>query len=106
MLKNLLSVLTTRQIQNICNTCAHILFKRKYWYPASSNHPELQIPQGFSIVIAKIEKWEWKVYDEAGNELSHGVSPTPQLATLDGHLWIELLEIDKCNTPQTNTKSQ
>jgi hypothetical protein len=108
MLKALLGSLPTKTLQNIINICAHQLLKRKYWREITSPHPELFIPQGFAIIISKTEKWEWKVKDDFGNELSHGISPTEHMAILDGHLWIELLENDKCNnnTQTKNTKLQ
>ena len=106
MLKFLLGRLPSGVLQNICNICAHQLFKRKYWQKVVSSHPELKIPEGVTIEIAKLEKWEWKVFDRERNELCHGVSPTPQLATLDAHMWVELLESEKCNIPNKNTKLQ
>lgn len=108
MLKTLLSLLSTKTLQNIINICAHQLFKRKYWREITSPHPELFIPQGFTIIISKTEKWEWKVKDKFENELCHGISPTKHMAFLDGHLWIELFESDKkCESTQTkNTQSQ
>lgn len=87
----LLNRLPTKILQNIINICAHQLFKRKYWKQIISPHPGLSIPQGYSIIVCKAEKWEWKVKDEFGNELSHGISPSEHMAILDGHLWIELI---------------
>lgn len=102
MLKTLFSSLPTKLLQNIINICAQILFKRKYWRQITSTHPELFIPQGFTIIVSKTAKWEWKVKDEFNNELCHGISPTEHMAILDGHLWIELLENDKkCSNIQT-----
>lgn len=99
MLKLLLNKLPTNFLQNIINICAHQLFKRKYWKKVTSTHPELFVPLDFTLIVCKIEKWEWKVKDSSDNELCHGISPTEQMAVLDGHLWIELLESDKkCST--------
>lgn len=90
-----LNQLPTKTLQNIINICAHQLFKRKYWRKITSSHPELSIPPKFMVIVCKTEKWEWKVKDEFNNELCHGISPTEQMAILDSHLWIELLEGDK-----------
>lgn len=103
MLKFALSCLPSKTIQNICNVCAHQLFKRKYWRTVNSNHTELQCPEGVKIEVCKIEKWEWKVKDRLENELCHGISPTESMAILDGHLWIELLENDKKCSNITNS---
>lgn len=97
MLKVALNCLPSKTLQNICNACAHLLFKRRYWRKANSNHPELQCPEGVTILVCKTEKWEWKVLDAKDTELCRGVSPTENMALLDGYLWTELLE-DKCNT--------
>lgn len=108
MLKTLFGSLSTKTLQSIINICAQILFKRKYWKQITSTHPELFVPQEFIIIVSKVERWEWKVRDEFGNELCHGVSPTEYMAILDGHLWIELLESNKkCSNIQTkSTQSQ
>lgn len=104
MLRFLLGMLPSGVLQNICNICAHQLFKRRYWRNVNSSHPELQCPKGVQILACKIEKWEWKVLDANGNELCHGVSPTAQLATLDGHMWVELLGKESCNTKSKNVQ--
>lgn len=108
MFKTLFGLLSTKFLQNIINICAQILFKRKYWKQVTSTHPELFIPQEFTIIVSKTERWEWKVKDKFDNQLCHGISPTEHMAILDGHLWIELLENDKkCSNIQTkNTQSQ
>jgi hypothetical protein len=106
MLKTLLSSLPAKTLQNIVNICAHQLFKRKYWREVTSPHPEIFIPKGFSIIICKIEKWEWKVKDDFDNELCHGISPTEHMAILDGHLWIELLESDKKCSNSTSSSAE
>jgi|GEM_PF-4041430 len=109
MLKNLFGLLSTKILQNIINICAQILFRRKYWRQITLTHPEFFIPQGFTIIVSKTEKWEWKVRDEFDNQLCHGISPTEHMAILDGHLWIELVESDKkcsSNIQTKNTQSQ
>lgn len=103
MLKLLFSCLPSKILQNICNACAHQLFKRKYWRKVISSHPEFFILPQFTVIVCKTERWEWKVKDNLENELCHGISPTESMAILDGHLWIELLESDKKCSNSTNS---